>query len=458
MRCALYILLCALTFPACSDAPELTGTYHEEASLPTGYPADQWFAMGVDMFQFEEEVGGIVRYYSLKDARPNSSTFDPENERFCFWLPPTRVTPDERDFAVGYEDIHWPERALSTLALRTDSTGDTLIGFKATDCNHPLCDGSTPDARCNELGCLTADGGSVDDGGEFRPGIRGEMPASEVNRTLTLDRVTTEPGNECNSRARHIVLEPVDLDAETEAGRVLQLRNRSGPLWSDRAARRFTYSVAWAGDDVATYTTGVPDPDALQGNNGVEEDDIPFVLDWYRRATDSRAFQRVAFDRWLPPGFWMLDRSRIGVGSGTQARMAVGTYFLYYEDASNFGEAEYDASLAEWNPRTEPIVAAPFADSEEPGALEGTVVVWVEGRPSSLPNGILELFPSDVTVPEGYSLWDAVINTVDAPGEIIRFKRPRFGSSLVRLHVRRRFDQYEHPKHTELSIARLPVR
>jgi hypothetical protein len=458
MRTATYIIVCgALVLSACSDAPDLTGTYHEQTSISAGFPQDQWFAVGVDMFQYEEEVGGIVRYYSLKDARPNSSTFDPENERFCFWLPPTRVTSDEREFQLEYEDIHWPERADATLALRTDANGDTLTGFKSTNCNHPLCQGRTPDIRCDG-GCLSSDTLPERDEEDLLPGIRGPVPAAEVDRAMRLSRVSTDPDNTCTNRARHIVLEPKDLDAETEAERVLQVRNTSGPLWSDRSARRFTYTVAWAGDDVATYTTGDPENgDSVVREGEGDDDEIPFVFDWYRRATDTPALQRVAFDRWLPPGFWKLAPTDFGV-RGSQARMVIGTYFLYYEDASNFSEPPYDASSARWNPRTEPIVAAPFAESEEPGALEGTVVVWIEGRPSALPDGIQALFPADATVPEGYSLWDAVIDARDSPGEVIRFKSPRNGRSLVRLHVRRTFDQYEHPKHTELSIARLPVR
>ena len=196
------------------------------------------------------------------------------------------------------------------------------------------------------------------------------------------------------------------------------------------------------------------DPDILQPQQ--QDVDLPFIIDWYRRAHDTApALQRVAFDRWLPPGFWTLDRGE-GVKVGDRAKILVGTYFFYYESQSNFNEPLYDSTAAQWNPALDDIVATPFVASEEPNAQEGTVVVWIEGRPSLLPNGIKALFPDPDNLREGYSLWDAVISTREA-GEIIRFKTPSNGSSLVRLYVTRQIAQYRYPEHTELSIARLPV-
>lgn len=442
----------ALGLAACSDAPDLNGAYQEEPSLSQGFPDGQWFATGLDLFQYEEDVGGILRYYSLKDPIQGRPTFDPLNERFCFWVNPTNVGDSDRSFELSIDDdISWPEAATATFQFETDNTGDVLSGSKLTICNHPLCDGRTPDERCNDAGCLVQQSTPEPNEDDLLPGIRGPISEVEVDRALRLSRVSTSPRNDCERRHRPITLEIRDLPGDDG---VLQISRRSGQLNSDVGPRRFTYTVAWAGSGLANYTDLEEDDDQLQrGEQDLSR--LPFIFDWYRRAVDTPAPQRVRQDRWLPPGFWSLDSRSEAVG--TQAKMLVGTYFLYYEDTSNRGEAPYDSTNAVWTPSTEPIIASPFAASEEPNSLEGTVVVWIEGKPSLLPEGTRGLFPADADLQEGYSLWDAIIEAVDSPGQIRRFKAPSNGRSLVRLHVTRKPEDYSYPVHTELSIARLPV-
>jgi hypothetical protein len=462
------VTLLAFALVACPDASDLNGTYQEQAPAQLGYPEEQWFAMAIDMFDFEEgsssglfgagsdarDVGGIVRYYTLRGPDKRNSVFHPNNEAFCFWLPAASLSAEQRDLALYYRDIHYPEQVTSVLSLISDNVGDSLSGAKVSLCAHPACDpgGGVEDPRCNPQGCLIDDRDLEPNGDGELPGIRGLMPGAEVDRPLILRRASRDPRNGCDHHRRHIVLDLSDLDVD-ESEQVLQLGNPNGVLRSDRSARRFTYTVAWAGDDVADYPPLDEERDTLQPT--VDLVDLPYVFDWYHRAHDTQAPQQIALDRWLPPGFWSLNDTG-DVKVGDRASILVGTYFLYYEDESNFGEPKYDATSALWNPATEPIIAAPFAPAEQANTRRGTVVVWIEGRPSQLPSGIRALFPEDAEIRAGYSLWDAVISERQR-GEILRFEHPVNGRSLVRLYVLRPTDQYTYPVHTELSIARLPV-
>ena len=104
------VLVCAggvLVAAGCSK--QSTGTYNEQGQLDSvsaclegGEAFDVCayrtrYALKLDLFQFGDEVGGIIRYHSFQSMKPDEpleNVFKEEHQRFCVWTNSVLVDSD----------------------------------------------------------------------------------------------------------------------------------------------------------------------------------------------------------------------------------------------------------------------------------------------------------------------------------------------------------------------------
>ncbi len=121
----LIVFLCG-----CVDETIISETFNEVVVPDNTLNYDKDLAVRLDLFQFGNEAGGIVRYHSLLEVGgTDESPFD-KRERACFWTDRVRLKEDQTRFTLAFRDHHDREVRMT---LDRDGEGvflDGQRGFK----------------------------------------------------------------------------------------------------------------------------------------------------------------------------------------------------------------------------------------------------------------------------------------------------------------------------------------
>lgn len=386
----MWLLALAWAAPACSDAVVFSGTYREE--LPQPDPATgkygQDFVMGLDLFQFGDEFGGIVRYHSLRQVEGKDDDPFEQPERVCFWTDVTRLESEATRIRLAYTD----ERDRTTdLELRaTDEDGQFIaqrVVFQeaaGADIEQQVLsmrriEDEDADNRCdrpNEEFRLLV-------GLDVQSGLQRLGPAelagnlcegSTCGEGLTCDVLT----GSCMAQAA--------CDAACEEGRVCSPRSRR--CESTEPPGKLTATLVWVGQVSAgaisraeVYTWGYRVADLPHGNRQTQ-----FTL-----------------LRNLPPGEW--KALPIPFVTSDRARVVMGILLIYRDDDATTdvrGEVTPD-----WDKSEEPLVGTAFRRISD-SRRQGLVVLYIDGDPSTLSPEFLALFRDAQTNPPqaGYGVYE----------------------------------------------------
>lgn len=120
----------ALSCGGCGDTKEVNGAYFQLLDPDAVQEGDAGpVGLRLDLFQFGNEAGGLVRYFSLEPARDidGVTLFDASAERACFWT--NKITLDESQvrFTLTFQD---DRNQLVRLTLDRSNDGVVLDGTR----------------------------------------------------------------------------------------------------------------------------------------------------------------------------------------------------------------------------------------------------------------------------------------------------------------------------------------
>lgn len=120
----------ALSCGGCGDTKEVNGAYFQVLNLDAVQAGDAGpVGLRLDLFQFGNEAGGLVRYFALEPARDidGVTPFDSSAERACFWT--NKITLDESQvrFTLTFQD---DRNQLVRLTLDRSNDGVVLDGTR----------------------------------------------------------------------------------------------------------------------------------------------------------------------------------------------------------------------------------------------------------------------------------------------------------------------------------------
>ena len=105
MRWKILSLLAVVWFlGACEGEQAVDGTYFELVRQDSTLSYDKPLAIKLDLFQFGNDAGGIVRYHSLDEVSGDQTSPFDKVERACFWTDRIRLDGAQTRFTLNYID------------------------------------------------------------------------------------------------------------------------------------------------------------------------------------------------------------------------------------------------------------------------------------------------------------------------------------------------------------------
>jgi len=393
----LVALSAGLWAASCSDAVVFSGTYQEE--LPQPDPATgkygQDFVMAMDLFQFGDEFGGIVRYHSLREVEGRTDDPFETQEKVCFWTDVTRLDAGATQIRLAYTD----ERDRTTdLEMRpTDVSGHFAaqrVVFQeeqGADIEQQAVllrriEDADADNRCE----VPNEGFRLLVGLDAQSGLQRLGPAELASDLCE--------GSACGDGLACDVLTGACMVAAScehacEGDAVCSPRTRR--CESPTPPGKLTASLVWVGQTSSGAISRTE------------------VYSWAHRVADLPHGNRqtqFTLVRNLPPGQW--KALPIPYVSSGRARVVMGILLVYRDDdvsGDSSGEVTPD-----WDKSAEPLVGSAFRRVSET-RRQGLVVLYIDGDPSTLAPEFLALFQDgDVNPPTaGYGVYELTFDVND---------------------------------------------
>lgn len=436
VSCALLVLI------GCNNARSFSGRY-TEATLTDSEGEE--FVIGLDLFQFGNEVGGIVRYYSPRDLNLNTpgslGVFQAE-ERLCFWSSRSDVGDT---FELSFLDEYG---VFNTLELTSESDGDRLVGRlipRPDDTNAYPSDADPRRDEVRELRFERAVEGNADNRclippEQFRMSLLdvdlelSRSAAGEARGSRCLSCV--EEGTFCDPRTGECV-ESELCDAEVECGEGEVCDPYRGGCVTRMPLGRFEAALLWSGNFANTQ------------------------VDWARPVSNFMDGAHV-LDRNLPPGRWGELVPLSSVGSGVS--VALGVVVVFRNDDADFSEEAEGDVEPHIDTSTALVVGTPFREADEEvcggtvqGARFGRLLLYIDGDLADLEEAaelgtpeqnFLDLFPEGALGPiEGYAVYDACFSPDTSV--VFQLSRTTMADAVIRLR------RLPSPEFAPLELPRL---
>lgn len=417
---------------SCGDATEVRGTYAEEIDQlevdTAGMHADT-FATRLDLFQFGDQVGGIVRYYSLRTLEKNptlSTPFFDANEVLCMPANPRTVVAN--DFSLSFLDDLGQNKVLS-LSRRSSGLAGTISVFDPS----PVRGAQKVFPRNIEFQTLNGDTDNTCTRGlegfnlslmvrELRPMLEGEVA-----------------GDLCDGRCAVGQCDPTTgacFDCVcANAGDVCDGQGADG-VWTCTAAEGcLVDGTGCDGDTVCsprTHACVSRLPSRVVAGIVWVDDGRVVVQDWtYALGRDQTAVDtgRVVVERNLRPGRWF----GTNLEALTHGDVALGLVMVYLDpnpEAVSAG-GEISGTQSAWS-RRKLLVGTTLAPGSDTTEGRAAVLIYLGRDPSELSEDFLSLLEDDELPRAGYNVFWARYN-LDT-GAIVGLQRT--SSRTVEVHAR----------------------
>ncbi len=338
-----------LALTSCADEEAVDGVYFQvidsEAILLGDLSDLGDVAMRLDLFQFGDEAGGVVRYYSLEEVRGSiDSPFD-STERVCFWTNRVTLDSDQVRFSLTFKDHRNQDVRLT---LDRQEQGVILDGkrtLKRTTFNESV-ELPTPSMILERDPDLVARPSCI-----RTPVYINEREAEPFSATMLFDNALLEL-------------------AEQEFSGQEQGQLRAGFLW------------------VGSDTSEVSEWAAPLTNFNVNDLTI---------TPEDRSISYKIY-RGLPPGHLTIDSDTIPYinNEDFSFRMVLGVPVVYRDRQVEAWDENGDVSM-DWDKNVEPLLGTSFRSIDGGRTYVGRVLAFVEGDEDASPgNYRQELF-------EGYA-------------------------------------------------------
>ncbi len=401
---------------ACPDAEIFTGTYHE--LVPPVDPAtgkyERDFVLGLDLFQFGEERGGIVRYYSLREVEGTEADPFERPDRVCFWTNVVEAEEGSAQLRLAYTD---DRERVNDLVLQSDSSGGLQVQ-RVVFADTPGVSFEQQAHTLEVLEDVEADNTCAHAAEEFRLTIQLDaasglqrLGAAELAGELCAGNTCADTGQTCDPLTG-ACMAPVECATPCAASAACS--PRTGRCEAKAPPGRLTLALAWVG----------------QGRSE--------VYAWGTRvATLPQGVGQTSFDllRNLPPGQWQaLPIPWVESGN---ARVVMGVVLAYRDDdAPSLDEEDLTPGAEvspDWDKRGEPLVGSAFEALSET-ERRGLVLLYIDGDPEELDPDFLRLFTDRDERPlePGYGVYELIFDIEDPQ----RFTLRRAAVNAIKLRLR----------------------